>query len=102
MISKIAEALGELVSKDFTHTPSWAALAEGGLRIGNGIQSVNNINISAPQTQYLSPNKVFKKEEKPVNTTIGGKIRKIMKHKKQAFEQIEKTIKWNEVRGKHS
>lgn len=27
LISKIAEALGELVSDDFTHTPSWAALA---------------------------------------------------------------------------
>lgn len=28
LISKIAEALGELVSNDFTNTPSWAALAE--------------------------------------------------------------------------
>lgn len=54
LISKIAEALGELVSKDFTHTPSWTALAEWAA-VGMNYSRENNINISAPTNPVSNP-----------------------------------------------
>ena len=54
LISKLAEALGELVSDDFTHTPSWAALAEWAA-VGMNYSRENSINISAPPIPVGSP-----------------------------------------------
>ena len=54
LISKIAEALGVLVSENFSDTSSWTALA-GWAAIGMEYSRGNNINISTPPNPVTQP-----------------------------------------------